>query len=255
MTDTDAPDLPEINLTRDRAIEIAAQFLRLFIAALVPVVTATGFSLTKEALIAAAFAAAATAWDQISGAMLQGGVIRSFVSKAKTGLRHPDALGWGNPGAPGSVKGREYGRANIVTRTSKSGIRLHAHRLAIPLFLAFIDDCNSGDGGRHKPYAVRQVDTGAWNHRYMRALGKTLTKLSAHSWGVALDMNWQSNPQSRRLVTNLPDWVIEIAENRYGFVWGGRFSLPDAMHFQINETPDAVIARVARLGLTPGAAR
>jgi len=53
--------------------------------------------------------------------------------------------------------------------------------------------------------------------------------ISHHTWGIALDLNVPQNPfgapphQSPRLVA-----VFE----RWGFIWGGRFVLPDGMHFE-----------------------
>jgi hypothetical protein len=52
--------------------------------------------------------------------------------------------------------------------------------------------------------------------------------LSHHAWGTAVDINVAANPfgrpptQDRRLVA-----IFE----RWGFTWGGRFLIPDGMHF------------------------
>ncbi|MGH2695281.1 MAG: M15 family metallopeptidase, partial [Actinomycetota bacterium] len=54
-------------------------------------------------------------------------------------------------------------------------------------------------------------------------------RLSHHSWGIAIDVNVAENvfgtkpDQDRRLV--------EIME-RWGFTWGGRWLIPDGMHFE-----------------------
>jgi D-alanyl-D-alanine carboxypeptidase len=53
--------------------------------------------------------------------------------------------------------------------------------------------------------------------------------ISHHTWGIALDLNVGSNPygapphQSPRLVAVFEKW---------GFIWGGRFIVPDGMHFE-----------------------
>lgn len=54
-------------------------------------------------------------------------------------------------------------------------------------------------------------------------------RLSHHAWGIAFDLNVSTNPfggrvdQDRRLV--------RILESR-GFTWGGRWLIPDGMHFE-----------------------
>jgi len=54
-------------------------------------------------------------------------------------------------------------------------------------------------------------------------------KLSTHCWGIAIDIN----PETNKLGTKgdmHPD-IIRIFED-YGFDWGGNFEVPDPMHFQ-----------------------
>ena len=53
--------------------------------------------------------------------------------------------------------------------------------------------------------------------------------LSHHAWGIALDINVSRNPfggspqQDPRLVSRMEKW---------GFTWGGRWLIPDGMHFE-----------------------
>jgi hypothetical protein len=60
--------------------------------------------------------------------------------------------------------------------------------------------------------------------------------LSHHAWGVALDINVPQNyfgdppNQDPRLVEVFEDW---------GFIWGGRFIVPDGMHFEYHRPPRA----------------
>jgi hypothetical protein len=54
-------------------------------------------------------------------------------------------------------------------------------------------------------------------------------RLSHHSWGIAVDLNVASNPAGTR-----PDQdprLVEIMEE-HGFTWGGRWLIPDGMHFE-----------------------
>jgi hypothetical protein len=88
-------------------------------------------------------------------------------------------------------------------------------------------------------YRYRAVDTGAYNCRY---IGGT-TVWSWHAWGIAIDQNWQSNPYTATLRTDMPVWLRD-RWNRYGFAWGGDYSgRKDAMHHEFMGTPqDAVRA-------------
>ncbi len=69
---------------------------------------------------------------------------------------------------------------------------------------------------------------GSYIYRATRGSGS----LSPHSYGMAIDLDAQWNqlgwgPEQYEMH---PD-VVAIAE-QLGFTWGGRFSRPDAMHFQ-----------------------
>ncbi len=53
--------------------------------------------------------------------------------------------------------------------------------------------------------------------------------LSTHSWAIAWDINWASNPVGR--VGNQPAELVAVFE-QHGFQWGGRWRNRDDMHFQ-----------------------
>lgn len=61
------------------------------------------------------------------------------------------------------------------------------------------------------------------------------TRLSRHSWGIAVDVNTEGNGlgqephQDPRLVKIMRKW---------GFVWGGTWLTPDGMHFEWGRFPD-----------------
>lgn len=57
----------------------------------------------------------------------------------------------------------------------------------------------------------------------------TSQKRSTHAWGIAVDVATQSNPLGRQ--PTLDPRVVAIFEDA-GFLWGGRWSRPDGMHFQ-----------------------
>lgn len=74
---------------------------------------------------------------------------------------------------------------------------------------------------------------GSWVPRFVRG---SRTTLSNHAWGTAFDINAQWNglgiiPTKK----NQKGSVVELVElaNEWGFYWGGGFSRPDGMHFEI----------------------
>jgi hypothetical protein len=60
--------------------------------------------------------------------------------------------------------------------------------------------------------------------------------LSSHSWGVAIDLNVEWNGYRRQpalagLIGSVRELVPIFAAQ--GFAWGGHFSIPDGMHFEL----------------------
>ena len=60
---------------------------------------------------------------------------------------------------------------------------------------------------------------------------RTGSKLSTHSWGIAIDVNPETNPQGS--AGDLDPAVVEVFR-RFGFKWGGDWpgKVKDPMHFQ-----------------------
>lgn len=93
---------------------------------------------------------------------------------------------------------------------------------------------------RSANYKTRSADTGAYACRGQVGSGRT----SLHAYGIALDINWQSNPYNRRLITNmpasLPASIVRIRTNngRQVWNWGGYWSgTKDAMHYEVVCSP------------------
>lgn len=88
-------------------------------------------------------------------------------------------------------------------------------------------------------YRTRRADTGAFNCRTIAGTGRH----SLHAYGLAADLNWQSNPYQKKLKTDMPAGMIaEIQSIRTNsgaqvFRWGGTFGTPDAMHYEICCSP------------------
>jgi hypothetical protein len=89
-------------------------------------------------------------------------------------------------------------------------------------------------------YATISGQTGAFNCRKITGG----SDYSLHAYGIAADINWQSNPYGKKLVTDMPPaMVAEIKAIRTingakVFRWGGDYSNnKDAMHYEIICTP------------------
>jgi hypothetical protein len=83
-------------------------------------------------------------------------------------------------------------------------------------------------------------DTGAYNCR--RIAGSSLWSL--HGAGIAIDINWSSNPYGQLARTDVPiEGVRLVQELRHPesgaplWAWGGHWKTPDAMHWQLNCRP------------------
>ena len=94
-------------------------------------------------------------------------------------------------------------------------------------------------------YRTRRADTGAYNCRQITGG----TNYSLHAYGIAVDLNWNTNPYGRTLVTDMAIGMIEAIEGirTAGGVqvwrWGGRYrGNKDAMHFEVVASP-AELAR------------
>jgi len=106
------------------------------------------------------------------------------------------------------------------------GRRVLVHRAALPAFQdvagRLADEAASG-----RVYQVTTVSS---------FLGRTVagsSQLSRHALGTAIDINYPQNPYRAdgTLVTNLPDWFVQVWRDA-GFCWGGDWSgAKDPMHF------------------------
>lgn len=98
--------------------------------------------------------------------------------------------------------------------------RFHCHVLLEPVFVSvFTEIIRRGHWGLIEDWG------GCYNYRRARGL----QKLSTHSWGIAVDLNVAANPLGA--TPTMPDELVRIFED-HGFLWGGRWSRPDGMHFQ-----------------------
>lgn len=77
---------------------------------------------------------------------------------------------------------------------------------------------------------LRQLKTwdGCFNIRPKRGA----TSMSLHSWGIAIDINAAWNPFGK--IGSISPELVKCFTDA-GFDWGGEWSRPDAMHFQLKE--------------------
>lgn len=130
------------------------------------------------------------------------------------------------------------------------GARATVHRETVAAWQA-LDAVMAAHG-----YEIRKRDTGAYNCR--RITGGS--GYSLHAFGIAVDVNWQSNPYGRRLVTDMPMAMVEEIEalqtddGHRIFRWGGRYSAKkDAMHFEVIASPAELRTGVGGARVRPAA--
>jgi len=97
------------------------------------------------------------------------------------------------------------------------------HDLILPLSGAFRSLIDTG--------IVSELKTwdGCFNIRFVRG---SKTVMSLHSWGVAIDLNAFENQMGQ--VGKLSDGFVNCFTQN-GFNYGGNFSRPDPMHFELRK--------------------
>lgn len=84
--------------------------------------------------------------------------------------------------------------------------------------------------------------SGTYNYRVIQDTGM----LSPHSYGIAIDLNrndadywkWVSKEKGDSRIASYPKAIVECFE-KYGFVWGGKWSHFDILHFEYK--PEIII--------------
>lgn len=112
--------------------------------------------------------------------------------------------------------------------------KITVHAKTVPAFNALNAILKKHD------YKTRRSDTGAYNCRKITGG----SNYSLHAYGIAADLNWQTNPYGPKLLTDMPMKMVEEIEalrttsGHKVFRWGGRYAgNKDAMHYEIICTP------------------
>lgn len=132
-------------------------------------------------------------------------------------------LGPPTPGREGNYMGIWIPDDVIAKAIPAIPRKVYCNKKLIPLLdKAFKDVINCG-------YAddIRTWD-GCFNVRTQKGAQQAM---SLHSWGLAIDINAAWN--GFHAVPTMPQMIVTCFE-RNGFDWGGKFSHPDGMHFQIS---------------------
>lgn len=90
-----------------------------------------------------------------------------------------------------------------------------------------------------KLYDLSASSTGAYN---CRPIAGTQTA-SNHSWGLAIDLNWNENPYTAKFTSHIPPAVVAMWV-ACGWGWGGFYKggKTDTMHFEYLGAPSDVAA-------------
>jgi len=137
----------------------------------------------------------------------------------------PKAKGWG-AGWP-----TDRARDMVRVKADQSGTKVNVHKRIAALVDILLDQTEL------RGYRLHQEQTGGFNCRPI----KNTKKPSNHSWGLAVDLNWQHNPErfDGVLKTDFPSWLAPLW-GRYGFAWGGNYRgrHKDPMHLEFMGCPD-----------------
>ena len=117
------------------------------------------------------------------------------------------------------------------------------NKIVAPIFKAFLAEFNE---------KVEKIDKGQddWGFAFRQVRGST-DMLSNHASGTAIDVNALKHPLGAR-DTYRPEQKVILDElcAKYGLRGGYTYkNRPDDMHFEIQESPKEVKARIKRLGL------
>lgn len=145
---------------------------------------------------------------------------------------------YGNPrGRNGQASGA-WESSNLVritppfkmTFAGKPVSSIRIHKKCADSFLRILNDIFEKSGKNQKVIDKSGFSLygGSYNYRLMRQSNQ----LSMHSYGCAIDFDPGRNGMGDKTpnFANYP-WIIGAFEKE-GWVWGGRWSNPDGMHFQ-----------------------
>ncbi|MDQ3645810.1 MAG: M15 family metallopeptidase [Actinomycetota bacterium] len=134
------------------------------------------------------------------------------------------------PSADGSLElDPAWRKRNIVTTNVPVLGEVTCHRVLIPQMRQGLKEVRA----RGLAYAINTEQYGGcFGPRFINR--DPTGRLSHHAWGIAFDINVAENAFGTK--ADLDRSVVEILE-RWGFTWGGRWLVPDGMHFEWQRFP------------------
>lgn len=138
-------------------------------------------------------------------------------------LRFGEWAGRPQPGAAGFIEiDPAWVQANIVTEDLPVLGRVSCNRKLLPQLRGAMDALVAQGLGS----TINSV-AGCFSSRFV--LGSPSASISHHAWGIAVDVNADTNRFGSPPVQD-PGLVEVMA--RWGFTWGGDWIVPDGMHFE-----------------------
>jgi hypothetical protein len=120
-------------------------------------------------------------------------------------------------------------KANIVTARVPLLGSITCHRALFPQLRRALARAVAAN----LSFAIDPSDFGGcYNARFINR--NPTGRLSHHSWGIAVDVNVAENAYGTKADQDLR--LVRIMEGA-GFTWGGRWVVPDGMHFEWSEFP------------------
>lgn len=148
--------------------------------------------------------------------------------------------------------GPGWPKCDLATANLKSirifGRDVSVHEDAVRAFMR-LDHIFRENAPKYYKKLCTQPDIGTYN---CRAIAGTDTA-SNHSFGTAIDIDWQENhrdsdPFDQPIWTEAKAAVQKVEAE--GFMrWGGRYRSPDPMHFEVMWTHEELKARITKEGL------
>ena len=119
----------------------------------------------------------------------------------------------------------DWVQRNIVTVEIPRMGTTRCHRAMVPQLYAALQEII--DAGLYDHFKPEQFG-GCWVPRHI--MWNPSRGLSMHAWGLAIDFNVQDNWYGQQ--PQMDPRIVEIFE-KWGFQWGGHWSTPDGMHFEV----------------------
>lgn len=117
-------------------------------------------------------------------------------------------------------------RSNISKESVPVFGTVTCHRIMFPQLRSALEEAVA----RNLDHLIRRGDFGGcWVPRFIDR--DPSQPLSMHAWGLAVDFNVSTNRLGTR--GDMDPRLVEVFE-KWGFEWGGRWSRPDPMHFEVD---------------------